>query len=203
MKKQIAPGLMCFLVACATPDEKIDGQHPSFGEASSAVVTIGGNDYYSLVNLASGRCMDVSNGSTEYHAIVQQYRCNGGANQNFRFNCMNSSCTEIEIRPQHSNYCLELKSDDLMQEACSSTSKQHRFFLDSVFGIPSNTRHVVRLRSAARWGTSDECVDLPSGHEGNGWPLQRFGCHDGANQRWLLVPRYDKPSTLGFGGPET
>lgn len=187
-------------VPSGDPSEEVGPEE--FGEEYRAVVTKGGGDYYAIASLGSGRCLDVVNGSTAYGAQVQQYMCNSTSAQSFKFECKNEPCTQVWIRPEHSNHCLRGESTGLRQRACSSTDDEELWTLETVFSTsPSNTRHVLRIRSAGT-GDTDKCMDVPSTSEHNSVLVQWYSCNDGANQRWLLIPRYYTPSGNGFGGPE-
>lgn len=81
-----------------------------------------------LVNVASGECMDVFGQSTDDHARVQQWACNGGTNQQWRpTSAADGGVTLVAV---HSGKCLDTPGRSrkagvkLQQYHCNGTSAQ-------------------------------------------------------------------------------
>ncbi|MFD0899288.1 RICIN domain-containing protein [Actinomadura sediminis] len=68
-------------------------------------------DTYTAVNRQSGKCLDVNGLSTADGAAVQQWTCNGGANQRFTLRKVTSSGSDshdYQLVARHSGKCVDV-----------------------------------------------------------------------------------------------
>jgi hypothetical protein len=88
---------------------------------------IGGSNRYSIISQNSGLCLDIKDFSTDI-IPVQQWTCNGGANQTFSFTPQDDDT--FEIRTNSKGTCLDVQgasTDDdvgLIQYPCNNGDNQ-------------------------------------------------------------------------------
>lgn len=70
------------------------------------VSTINGVNYYAFVNVNSGKCLDVPNGSTAQGVELQQWTCWSGDMQQW---ALYSAGTSVTIRNLKSGLCVDVK----------------------------------------------------------------------------------------------
>ena len=141
----------------------------------------GYSEVYQIVNVNSGRCLDVRDGKTTNGAVVQQYGCHGGTNQMWTLKRIGSS-DRWEVHSVKGGKCLDVtnfsKADGakLQMWSChGGKNQQFRFrgFLAGGFEY--------ELAQAKAPGT---CADVQGWSKGNMADVQTYSCHEGANQRW-------------------
>ncbi len=132
----------------------------------------------SIVNKSSGKCVDVPSGSTADQVILQQFTCNGGANQNWQPRPSSLVALGGPIVSGNSGKCVDVPSGStadgaqVQQFTCNGGGNQ--VWLSVANG------QLVNL-------TSNKCLDVPSGSTADQVKLQQFTCNGGNNQYWSLV----------------
>ena len=91
--------------------------------------------YYTVVNLNSNKCLDVTDRSTANGAIIQQYTCNGGTNQEWypRVAQNNPAATIYNLVNLNSGKCLDVLDRStangaiIQQYTCNGGTNQEWF----------------------------------------------------------------------------
>ena len=144
---------------------------------SDTVPVADAHGYTSFVAQNSGKCMDVTGISTANGALIQQWQCIGGANQ--QATITRDANGWYEIRFRHSGKCLDVTAwstadgTQLQQWDCHGGDNQR-------FSIPPYSGAIGEIKS--KW--SGKCVDVREYSTANGAAIQQWACHGGTNQRW-------------------
>ncbi|WP_081714120.1 RICIN domain-containing protein [Cystobacter fuscus] len=144
-------------------------------DESSPTVT---PNFYQVVALHSGKCMDVTGASLSDGARIIQWGCNGGNNQQFFLTPMNDGTYTIKAR--HSGKCVDVSSAStedgaaVIQWECHSGNNQ-RFYVQDWEG---------RYRLVAKH--SGKCLDVSGASTANGAYFIQWPCHGGDNQTFYL-----------------
>jgi hypothetical protein len=92
--------------------------------------------YYSLHNVLTGKCLDVTRADTSDGATIQQWGCNGGDNQMWSWDYMNryyAGWPVYQLRAKHSGKCIDipfgspLAGTGLQQWTCNGSAGQEWF----------------------------------------------------------------------------
>jgi hypothetical protein len=124
-----------------------------------------------LVNLNSGKCVDVPSGSTANQVQLQQFACNGGGNQVWHL------LTTGQIVNQNSGKCIDVpggsKADQVQLQQFTCNGGQGQMWKLNVDA------------SVVNKGTG-KCLDVPGGSAADKVILQQFTCNGGNNQKWAV-----------------
>lgn len=127
----------------------------------------------------SGKCLDVSGGSTNNGANLIQWECHGGANQHFLVLPLGGGGALIVAR--HSGHCLDVSGGStangaaIIQWPCHGGLNQQWVRRDTSDG---QTRLVARH--------SGKCVDVAGASNSNGARIIQWPCHNQFNQQWRI-----------------
>jgi hypothetical protein len=78
---------------------------------------------HEIINVTTGRCLDIVGGSQGEHADVQQFACHQGMNQRYRI--LAAETNSVSIRAAHSGKCLAVGSDGFVeQQSCTGAAAQ-------------------------------------------------------------------------------
>ncbi|MGB0911788.1 MAG: RICIN domain-containing protein, partial [Nitrospirales bacterium] len=145
----------------------------------------------------SGKCIDVSLGTSSSSGTVHQWTCHGRPNQQWTWATGTSLPPEPPAPPSgqttsftvaHSSKCLEISDSSqshggvAIQNTCDSGENQ-QFQLTPV---GSNTFQLIAQHS-------DQCLEIAGASTSNGARVQQNACHNGSNQRFRVT---NSPSTL-------
>jgi hypothetical protein len=174
-------------VACDVPP-------PSEFEVNSADITSGA--VYTLKALNSGLCVDVTGASTADGALVEQWNCNGGTNQQWKF--VDTGSGVFEVRSVKSNKCLHVAGDGTVSGAaidqftCSGKSSQHW----TLTGVGTN-QYTLRPKS-----NTAECLDVYAASTVAGGKIDEWSCNGHTSQTFTfaLVSSGGTGGTGGSGG---
>ncbi|MEU5040499.1 RICIN domain-containing protein [Streptomyces griseorubiginosus] len=116
---------------------------------------------------ASGRCVDVTDGSTAERTPLQIWDCSGAARQSWRFASDGTvralgKCMDVDGGSRDDGAAIQLVT-------CNGTGAQ-RFRLNAAHDL-------VNVQA-------DKCVDVKDVATGNGARLQLWSCNGGGNQKW-------------------
>jgi arabinogalactan endo-1,4-beta-galactosidase len=131
-----------------------------------------------ILSRSSVKCMDVNGVSSASGAIVIQWTCGSGANQQWTAESMTGGFVRLKV--SHSGMCLELASQStansvgLIQATCGSGTSQQWTKQDAGSGY---YRLINRF--------SSKCVDVPANSTANGVQLIQFTCGTANNQQWI------------------
>lgn len=136
----------------------------------------GGGTTTDIVNLNSGKCVDVVGGSSANGAEIIQYDCHGGSNQQWQL--ADAGGGYYRIVSQASGKCLDVDG--------ASTANNARVLLWSCNG---GTNQQWQLRNTGNYVEivarhSGKCLDVVSSSTANGARLQQYDCYGGTNQHW-------------------
>ena len=140
-------------------------------------------DLFKIVNVYSGKCLDVANWSRGNNAPVNQFDCHGGDNQRWYFWNVPGTNSRLIIN-YWSGHCLDIpgwstNNNALLQQfSCHGYANQQ---FQSQWPIPSNGSYLQNVNSG-------KCLDVPNWSTSSGVRIQQFSCHFGGNQQWMAVP---------------
>ncbi|WP_327002995.1 pectate lyase [Dactylosporangium sp. NBC_01737] len=162
---------------------------------SADAATIVQGTWYNLVNVNSGKVMEVTGASTADAATITQYSSNGCQCQQFRFESAGSGWWRIVAR--HSGKAVDLwewnTADGAEYRQWPIGSGYNQQF--SVQNIGDNiqliNRHSGKALEVWEWSTA------------NGARISQFTDLNGANQQWRLVVAGTTTPTTGGGNPST
>ncbi|MBG0817849.1 pectate lyase [Planomonospora sp. ID82291] len=152
--------------------------------ASAAAAPAAGS--YTLVNAASGLCLDVKAKSTADGAQLVQYACNGGANQTWK---LSDTTGGQRLTAAHSGKCATITGAGTsagkaaVQQTCAAGAF-HTWRLDQVSG---SAYQVVNLGSA-------KCLNVKDASTANDATVQQNSCDSAASKRWTLKPAGAAPA---------
>nr|WP_211234780.1 ricin-type beta-trefoil lectin domain protein [Glycomyces arizonensis] len=141
--------------------------------------TGGGALFSAIVNRHSGKCMDVSGGSTADGAEIIQYDCHGGSNQRWRLESVGGGY--YRVVSQASGKCLDIDRASTADGAkailwpCNGGANQQWRLREPGGSIELVSRHSGKCLEVLAWSTV------------NSAPVQQYSCGGGANQQWTLA----------------
>jgi hypothetical protein len=124
-----------------------------------------------IVNVNSGKCLDVPGGSTADGVGVIQFACNGANNQ--KWNVRRSG----EIVNVNSGKCLDVPN--------GSTDDQVGVNQYSCHGGDNQKWNVRRTGDIVNVN-SGKCLDVPDGSTDDRVRVNQYACNGGNNQKWTL-----------------
>jgi hypothetical protein len=134
-----------------------------------------------LANTGTGQCMDENDWTTQSAAQFQQWTCNGGTNQAFRFVPTSSGSSTYLIQPMTPDYCTDVNANSsasgaaIIQYPCNYASNEE-FTLTSV---AANEYHVIAANSGL-------CVAPSGGSSAVGAALVQVSCAS-ADTTWTIT----------------
>jgi hypothetical protein len=143
-------------------------------------------------NVATGKCIDIANGSTAAGDPVAQYICHGGQNQRFRFDFALPGSGLTHISNVHSYLCIvptgyqgpSTPRMGLVQSSCTAPEASFNLVRATNRG-PTGER---TERAVLRWARDATfCIDVPGGARTDGLILEAYRCHGGPNQLWDIT----------------
>ena len=164
----------------------------AFGRSNVAIAGAQVTAQYIIRNVATGKCIDIANGSTAAGDPVAQYMCHGGQNQRFRFDFALPGSGRTHISNVHSYLCIvptgyqgpSTPRMGLVQSSC--TAPEANFNLVRATNQGPTGQHAER--AVLRWAfDSTFCIDVPSAARTDGLILQAYRCHGGLNQLWDIA----------------
>ncbi|HKT05966.1 MAG TPA: RICIN domain-containing protein [Rugosimonospora sp.] len=135
--------------------------------------------YNSLIARHSGKCADVTGGSTANSAAVIQYTCSGATNQQWRLQNLNNGYYQIVAR--HSEKCMDVTGASttagtaVIQYTCGSGTNQ-QWQLNS---LGSGYYSIVSRNSGM-------CLDVTSASTADHAAVIQYTCSGATNQQWSL-----------------
>lgn len=145
--------------------------------AAGTVTGVGGGPYYNLVARHSGRCVDVSDNSAADGAVVLQWDCGTGLNQQWRLS--DAGGGYVQVIAEHSGKCMDVSGAstadgaDVNQYRCNGGTNQQWLLQDQGNGY----YHLVARHSG-------KCLDVKDGSTANGTRLIQWPCGTGGNQQF-------------------
>lgn len=102
----------------------------------------GTTDTYTVVNQFSGKCLDVANVSTADGAAVQQWTCNGGANQRYKLQTVTAlgNSHDYQLVAVHSGKCV-----DVSTISTAPGAKIHQWPCDAASALTTKKNQIWRL----------------------------------------------------------
>lgn len=147
--------------------------------------------YYRFRSVYSGMCMDIP-GFSKKKSLVQQYPCNGGANQRFYFRIHPEDGAVFKLESkEYRHKCLDVyrsrqtPGTRLQVYRCHNRPNQLFRFVKHSAG-----RYLIQPLHTAPFGysSSGQCLDIPSGTTST-IKVHQYGCHGGANQHFWVQHR--------------
>ncbi|NYI07706.1 family 43 glycosylhydrolase [Allostreptomyces psammosilenae] len=163
---------------------------PNFGTPVALGTTLAGPSgetattptAYTLVNRNSGKCLDLAGGSSADGANVQQWTCNGGANQQWRVEDMGDDTSRLVNvatgKVLDTADCSTADGADLRQWSwLNNTCQRFRF-------VVTDTGGWVRLTNA----NSGKVADVADCGTADGVDVRQWSWLNNACQQWQLRP---------------
>jgi uncharacterized repeat protein (TIGR03803 family) len=138
--------------------------------------------YVEIVSRNSGKCLDVSGGSTDAGAPAIQWTCHGGPNQQWRLEPAGGGAFRIIAR--HSDQALDVSGGSVDDVAPIIQWPVHGGDNQVWTLEPASNGY---LRIVARH--SGKALDVELGSTDDGARVIQYTPHSGANQQWLLRTR--------------
>jgi C-terminal processing protease CtpA/Prc len=152
---------------------------PFVAAFTRAIVDQTRGPYYEIISRHSGKCLDVDGASTEDAAPVIQWRCHGGANQQWRLEAVANGAFRLTAR--HSGKVLDVYGGSIEDLAPAIQYPWHAGE-NQLWAIePASDGY---LRIVARH--SGKALDVAGGSLEDGTSVIQYSVHGGANQQWLL-----------------
>jgi hypothetical protein len=127
----------------------------------------------------SGRCLDVTGGSTANGANVIQWACHDGSNQRWTLQAVGAGYYRLVV--DHSDKCLDVTGGSTVNGANVIQWTCHNGFNQQWRPVYSGAGF---YRFVARH--SGRCLDVAGGSTANGANVIQWTCHNGFNQQWHL-----------------
>jgi mannan endo-1,4-beta-mannosidase len=170
------PGSDCGYSVRGTPPDPTIATVAGYAMPAPVVPPAGSG---SLIARHSGKCLDVTGISQADHAALQQYRCWGGANQQFRFEPTSDGFYRLVA--QHSGKCVDVVGQSLalkallQQYSCwGGGNQQFRFEPTGDGWYRLIARHSVM------------CLDVVGRSTVDGAAIQQYDCGTGTNQQFRI-----------------
>ncbi|MFC7308124.1 RICIN domain-containing protein [Streptomyces monticola] len=171
------------LAAASTPGPSTPGRSAP-GTASSAQA---GNLTRYVVANHSGKCLTVLGASHANNALVNQYRCVGAKNQQWRLEMAGGGAATLAdavLRNVNSGKCLTVlggstaKGAKLTQYTCVGAANQ-------TFAVKPLLLKHTQLFAKPLSGT--KCVDVQGGSKADNAAVLQWSCNNRENQKWDLT----------------
>ncbi len=152
--------LTCLLAAASIPA----GANTASAQTASTVVAQN-----------SGMCLDVSGWKTQPGLSMEQWSCNGGANQSFTFSPVGDG--SYQIHPQIDGLCLDAASNgwQVIQNTCGTAKSQHWTLLAARAGV-------YAVANAA-----GGCLNVSGNSTQNGGDIILWSCVGSSNEQFAIA----------------
>lgn len=152
-----------------------------------------GGTVYTLQGVQSNKCVGISSGSTAAATTVDQWTCDGSAEQQWRLRDLGNSV--YELKAQHSGQCLDVSSYSysngakIQQWPCNNSGNE-----SWKMTMKSNGSYQLMAQH------SGKCLDVANYSTENGGILHQWDCVGGVNQTFWVNPVAGAPSGGTPGG---
>ena len=154
-----------------------------------------GKTYYRIVNIASGKALDVSGGNRANGANIQIFSQNGTAAQNWSLKLWDAVISNGAYRAEsklNRNYSLEISSGSGDDTARAQINKKaNALRQEFAFNYQSDTGYYV----ITSYG-SGKVLDVSGGSSDNYAQVQQYGCNGTKAQWWQPVKNADGSYTF-------
>ncbi|KAI9333927.1 glycosyl hydrolase [Zopfochytrium polystomum] len=134
---------------------------------------------------ASTKCLDVKGQSTADAAAVDQWACNGGANQHFELFALDDSASAYRIVARNSHKCVApspaasvAAGSLVVQIPCDDADQNQRW---AFVADAANAGYYAVVHAA-----SGLCLDVAGVSTADGANVDVWTCNAGANQQWAI-----------------
>lgn len=137
---------------------------------------------WTLTAVHSGKCFDVSGVSLDLGAVLHQWDCHGGGNQQWALTPLGGNAYLVVAA--HSGRCADVSGVSLDNGAvvhqwdCHYGGNQ-QWLLSAA---PANGQVVTAVAAH-----SGKCLDVSGVSQDNGAVIHQWDCHGGGNQQWRLA----------------
>ncbi len=181
---------MCLTVPAGKRNQAshLEQQHCSTGVSQHWHIDRSGG-FYRLRSAYSGMCLDIP-GYSSKDVHVQQYWCNGGANQQFYFDSYPEDGMVVQLKSDsNESRCMDVPGSSrnprvkLQTYGCHNDPNQLFRFVRRANGL-----YTIQPVHASFIGYKNggQCLDIPNGVTQPGTRIQQYGCKGGANQLFRL-----------------
>ena len=152
-------------------------QQACTGAAEQTWQVQAGNGGQTLVNAASGKCLDMSlNGQPGPGTPVFQWTCNGGTNQSWNTRAQGQGNALVSANT--TSLCLDVTSGSTAAGAAAIAWTCH--------GGANQTFTPGPARIALKAAHSGQCLSTPAGNGNDGAPVTQQACTGAAEQSWQV-----------------
>jgi hypothetical protein len=154
--------------------------------APSAHQTAPPNGWVNLTVEQSGFCLDVRGESTAAGAIIQQWPCWNGPNQQWQFNAMPNG--QYTIQSQQTGFLLTVTGASTQNGAGIIMTPNQGWSEPPANQLWSISAPDANGRRAIVSANSNSCLDDTGFSTTPGTAMQQWACWSGPTQKWLIVP---------------
>jgi hypothetical protein len=136
-----------------------------------------------LIARHSGKCLDVTNISTQPGALLQQWTCWGGPNQQWMLTPTGAGA--YEVTSINTGMAVNVSYNSLADGALIAQFPYENTPNEKWVLAPTSDGYYQVIAQS-----SGKCLDVNGGPgaTGDGPVVQQWACWGGANQQWMLVP---------------
>ncbi len=138
--------------------------------------------WVNLVSQNSGKCLDVTGMSESKGVQLQQWTCEGTANQQFQLTSVQGG---YEITAKNSGLQLNVNGGTAVtQDGAAIIQWPYSGASNEIWSLAPNADGSYSIKVLS----SGKCVDVAGISQSDGALIQQWACWGGANQKWSLVP---------------
>ena len=147
--------------------------------STAAAFSIAPGGSYQLVRQGSGKCLDVTGGGSADGTSIEQWWCNGGANQSFRLDALAGGL--VRLVDQNTQKCIDVNGSGtadgtkIQLWTCNGSAAQS-------FALEDAGNGYARIRNS----NSGKCVDVNRSSNADGATVQLWTCNNSGAQNWQL-----------------
>lgn len=177
-------------VGSTEPDIILDpiSGHEDSGHGSPGVLLPEHGRTYLIVSAFSGKCLDVKDHSFNHGALVQQWECHGGGNQQFKLESaykfgwkVTPAESGIQLRLAHSS---RNNGVSLVQSNYVDDQAHNGYF----HFIPTARPGVFTIYTQQPY--NNKCLDIDGPSQHNGAYLHQWDCYSNySSQEWILIQK--------------
>ena len=139
------------------------------------------NQWVEIVSQNSGKCLDVTGGSSAPLTPMQQWTCSGGTNQQFKLTPVNGT---YEITVRSSGLQLDVEGGPIATwDGAPIIQYPYWGGSNELWSVTPNPNGYFTIHPA----NSGKCLDVSAVSTADGAPVQQWTCWGGPNQSWRFI----------------
>jgi hypothetical protein len=138
--------------------------------------------WFNIVSKNSGKCLDVTGGSTSPDVQLQQWACTGAANQKFSFTAVSGG---NEITAQNSGLQLDVQGgESFTQDGTPIIQWPYWGGTNEIWNLSAASAGTYTITALS----SGKCLSVSGNSQKNGAKIIQWTCNGSTSQDWSLVP---------------